>query len=321
MRASPAGDLAAYGLATMLLLFAPVATALAPRASAPSVDYADVTAFGARGDGITDDTAAFRAAAATAKPLWIPKPSAHYRLTGTVKIRNGMKGDGSMPVVKMDGATGDWAHVMFFMDQAIGTASAPIEVNGVWLDGGWDGTTKPAGEWSHLLIVKRSRHVEVHGNTMVFPKGDCIYVGNHTPPLGVSDNVNIHGNKLYRPYRAAIGIISGRNGTIRNNEITKLNAYVNAIDFEPNDNPVDHFRHWTVDGNWFNSPLRGAISGNVKHASNPPSGDLTLSNNRGIWSSRAGGFWHTVLRSRAVANVTLLNNYTDSAPPPPRGAR
>jgi hypothetical protein len=289
----------------------------APPPTPTPIAYADVTAYGARGDGIADDTAAFRNAAATGKPLWIPRPTAHYRLSGQVTLRNGIQGDGSMPKIKMYGSSGDYAHTMFIFNQAIGTTTAPIKMNNVWLDGQWDGTTSPGGEWTYLVQIARSSNIEIYGNVLANVKGDCIYIGSYTLTKGVSDRVNIHDNKLYRPYRGAIGIISGTNGTIRNNEITKTNSYVNAIDFEPNRNLVEYFRYWTIDGNWFNSPLRGAISGYVAGTDNPPSGNVTMTNNHGVWPATSLGFWHVVTGSQPITNVALSNNYLHTAPPAP----
>ncbi len=304
---------ALVGLATILLLSSPVAIAMKPTV------YADVTAFGARGDGMSDDTAAFRAAAATGKPIWIPRPPAHYRLSGTVNLVNGIHGDGSMPRIRMYGSTGDYAHTMFVFNQAIGTAAAPIEMNGLWLDGQWDGTTKPAGEWTFLVQVARSSYVEIHGNVIANPKGDCIYVGSETlRPTGTSDHVDIHDNKLWKPYRCAIAIISATNGTIVNNQITKTNSYVNAVDFEPNNNTVEYVRDWTVSGNWFNSTLRGAVSARRTNASAPWSGNLSLTSDHGTWPSDTGSlsFFHFVSDSLSWTNVTTSNNVRDGTAPP-----
>src|SRR5512138_3106757 len=69
-------------------------------------EWVDVRAFGAVGDGVADDTAAFRAAAATGKGLFVPRPPVAYTVTGFIRLRSSIRGDGSLPTIRMKGADG-----------------------------------------------------------------------------------------------------------------------------------------------------------------------------------------------------------------------
>ena len=62
-------------------------------------DFPTVQDFGAKGDGITDDTAAFNAAAALGIAVRVPQVGSYYLLAGTVALASGTRflgeGDGS----------------------------------------------------------------------------------------------------------------------------------------------------------------------------------------------------------------------------------
>ena len=55
-------------------------------------DFVSVKDFGAKGDGSTDDTAAFKAAIATGKAVYIPKASPYYKITDTLTINTSHQG-------------------------------------------------------------------------------------------------------------------------------------------------------------------------------------------------------------------------------------
>ena len=67
-------------------------------------DIVSVKDFNAKGDGTTDDTAAFKAALATLKPVFVPKPSAFYKISDTLTLNTNYQaliGDESMPLIKL----------------------------------------------------------------------------------------------------------------------------------------------------------------------------------------------------------------------------
>ena len=73
----------------------------------------NVTAYGAKGDGTTDDTNPIRAAAAAAAskgvPLYFPAPPAWYRTTNIVTVTNGVPliyGDGPASLIRCEHADG-----------------------------------------------------------------------------------------------------------------------------------------------------------------------------------------------------------------------
>lgn len=221
-----------------------------PRAGDPAPDAAwvDVTAFGAVGDGRTDDTAAFARAAATGRPLRVPKPPAHYRLTGKVRLLASIVGEG-LPELRMYGARGQETHAIFEIRDYRGPG---LVIRGLHLDGQWDGTAVE-GEWSHLIVVKGSRNVTIEDNRLERPYGDCVLVGGEGVPAP-SENVVIQRNRMLGPRRCAVALIAARRAVIRANVIRKTSDYVTAIDLEPNPNGVDAVWGVEITGNHFDVP-------------------------------------------------------------------
>jgi hypothetical protein len=72
-----------FDAAALTSLPAPVASDLVPLP--PASTWVNIRSFGARGDGATDDTAAFRAAIAAHKAIYVP--SGYYRITDTLTLR------------------------------------------------------------------------------------------------------------------------------------------------------------------------------------------------------------------------------------------
>jgi hypothetical protein len=284
--------------------------------------WVDVRAFGARGDGVADDTAAFRAAAATGKSLFVPRPPVAYVLTGFVALRASIRGDGSLPLIRMRGADGDpdqgFARNMLVVD---GYTGPGLTVSGLHLDGGWDGRST-RGEWSHGVRVTSSRNVTIRGNIIERTYGDCVFVGHYAGPGSFAPaNVVVEGNLLSRPRRCCVAVVSGANVAIRGNRLVKTSHYVAAIDLEPD--PLGYQR---VDGvviadNDFDvAPIAfggGAVSlhdpeGNRSAA---PSGNVTVSGNHGRWTPAAAYLRLEgssglvgVVPARPWANVTTKDN-------------
>jgi len=74
-------------------------------------DWVSVKDFGAKGDGVTDDTFAFNNAQIYANSInasvYLPSPDAFYLLAGTVTVLTSMRGTGYATVIKTSSATAD----------------------------------------------------------------------------------------------------------------------------------------------------------------------------------------------------------------------
>lgn len=244
--------------------------------------WVDVKSHGAKGDGVTDDTAAFRAAAATRKNVRVPATSAFYRVSGNVRLYGSLQGDGSMPVIRMFGMNGTEAMSMFSVLDYDGPG---LTISGVHLDGQWDGRGT-AGEWSHNILVKGSSNITIEDTILERPYGDNILLGGENNPKP-SQNVVIRNNQLLDPRRCNVALISSRHVLITQNTIEKSNDYVTAIDLEPNPNPNDAVWDTQITGNTFTSP--NAVAVQLYHfdygypADGLAGGDVTISGNTGTW--------------------------------------
>ena len=260
--------------------------------------WVDVTAYGARGDGVADDTTAFRAAAATRKNVRVPKPSAFYRISGNVRLYGSLQGDGSMPEIRMFGANGTEGMSMFSVLDYTGPG---LVIRGVRLNGQWDGRGT-SGEWSHNILVKGSSNITIEDNVLERPYGDNILLGGENNPAP-SRNVVIRRNQLLDPRRCNVALISSRNVVISDNVIKKSNDYVTAIDLEPNPSPHDSVWDTEITGNTFDSP--NAVAVQLYHfdygypTDGLAGGDVTITGNTGRWMRFFAqvGNWVNVVQS------------------------
>ena len=260
-------------------------TAWAP--SPADADWVNLQSFGAVGDAVTDDTAAFRSAAATGKKLFVPKPPVAYKLTGFITIQNSVYGDGSMPLIRMYGADGDpdqgHTHNIFYIS---GYQGPGLVINGLHLDGQWDGGAN--AEYSMGVNIASSSNVTIQNCNIERAYGDDVFVSAFAEPM--SKNIVIQNNTLGSPRRCNVAINGAVNVTIKNNVINKTGTYVTAVDLEPDPLGFQYVRGVTIDNNVFNVAAQeyyaGAISVNNPDG-NPSSGDVSITNNRGIWTPTA----------------------------------
>lgn len=253
------------------------------RGAAPTASSANVRTFGAVGDGVTDDTAAFRAAAATGKDLLIPATNAHYKLTGRIDVHGSVRGDGSMPEIRMYGATGsrDHARTIFALDAYDGPG---VVFSGLHLNGQWDGGGN--GEWEHGIQIQDSSNITIENNVIENAYGDDIVLDQ---VIGVgSKNVVIRNNTLKNPRRCNVAVIAAANVTIDGNTISKPNDYVSAIDLEPDPGSPGRVGGVRITNNTFDVATTAVLLYNWDGM--PAGNDVTVTGNSG----RAGNFFISV---------------------------
>jgi polygalacturonase len=243
-------------------------------------DFVDPKTYGAVGDGVADDTAAFQAAANTRKPLRITAPRVRYRITNGIRVYNSVQGDGSMPQIRLDNPSGDWGDSIL---QVVNYTGAGLTISGLHLNGGWTGVE--SSEHSSGVHIGGSHNVTVEGMRLEAFRGDGVYVGGGGFTREQSRNIVIRNNQISTVRRCAIAVIHVNGLQITGNSLSKANTYVTTIDIEPNPNGIDNVWNARIEGNTFTS--LDAIAVMLYHAAGaayPPGGvggNITISNNGG----------------------------------------
>ena len=142
----------------------------------------NVKAYGAKGDGITDDTIAFQNAVNAAGDtgvVFVPQPESFYRVTGPVYLSCSIVGSG-MPEIRMDAGTGDGSVCILVVNTYSGDG---LTISGLHLNGQWSGGT--VGESDHAIKIGNSSNVTVRGNKIENTYGDCVFIGPVTSGINV----------------------------------------------------------------------------------------------------------------------------------------
>jgi len=255
-----------------------------------------VTAFGAKGDGVTDDTDSLVHAHRSGKPVFYPRTEAFYRISHVLSVAASTSSNGAEIRI-----IGDGMHPKTIF--RVSANSKPITISGFILDGGYTGGT--LGEWSHGVDLSGAKNVTVTGNTIRNPYGDCVYVGSANSAVA-STNIQIRNNKLLNPRRCNVAVVCGENVAIEGNVCVKQVDYVTAIDLEPDVNGFDYVRQVSISRNHFSAKnfISAGVSNGVDNTG------LSIIGNEG----RAQVFFHGWENARLRNVAVMQNRFTTTAP-------
>jgi len=210
---------------------AAIAAALSVTTPAAAASPVDVRSFGAKGDGVTDDTEALRKAHATGRAVFYPRTKAFYRISGVIPVVADVTGAGATIRSLQDGSH---ATTIFQIRQN----RRPITITGMILDGLYRGQMI-GGQWSVCIALEAAQDVTIVRNVLRAPYGDCVYVGGVGKVAGCS-RIRIASNQLLLPRRCCVAVVCGKDVEIRDNTMTKTARFVSTIALEPNPNGFDY---------------------------------------------------------------------------------
>jgi polygalacturonase len=251
--------------------------------------------FGAKGDGVTDDTAGIRAAAATGKPIWFPSTNAYYRISGYIQLQNSAYGQ-NRPEIRMIGSNGNPDQGNTYTIFVVNYTGSGMVIDNLHLNGGWN--LVPMGnpentppQWAHCIRIEApSRNVTVQNNWLERPIGDCIALTWYQPAPTPVDHIVIQNNRLTNPYRCTVALVGATNVIIRGNMHEKSDWFVTVIDLEVDPIGFQYNRNITIQDNRFNVVRQyGGVGpihlngGDYNGAHNPDSGWVNITGSRGMW--------------------------------------
>jgi hypothetical protein len=204
--------------------------------------HVSVRNYGARGDGVTDDSAAIQRAMDGNKAVWFP---AGVYLVGNLKLRNGQRLAG----VGVDSKLRQRPGAMYAVSANPGTegSSDPrLNLTGIRISRlRFEGQAKSGGvdfnEHVHLLNLHGVTDLEISDCQFVKAVGDGIYLGSSNA-LGVERHnldvrvLNCIFDGFVKNNRNCITVIDGTNVTIDGCQFTRWGRpdMPSAIDIEPN---------------------------------------------------------------------------------------
>jgi len=191
--------------------------------------------YGAKGDGVTDDTIAFKSAIATGLPVYVPPGT--FLVSDTLQLQNSIKFDGQIKMTN-------------YKKTCLEVKNKVVEmvIENPNIDGGWGAPGCPInfgepnyyyGDRGHAISILSSANVTIHGGNLQNTGGDGIFVSidtnvptnawNYSP-----NNISVDGTVIDNVNHTIIGIEAGANCTFRNITGFKHNNFVAGINIEPN---------------------------------------------------------------------------------------
>lgn len=211
---------------------------------------ANVKEYGAKGDGITDDTSAFRAAIATGLPVYLPSTDKCYIISDSLYLQNSITfADHAKIQMRIDFsikyACYRWKDTLV-VENMINQNT--LYINNPQIDGGWAYAGCPlnwgeqdfwTGDSGHAISIRSSTNVKVVGGYLTNLGGDGVFLGidRKVPAAAVNyspNDIYVDGTIIENPDRMCLCLEAGKNCTFNNIKGYKHNNYVAAIDIEPN---------------------------------------------------------------------------------------
>jgi hypothetical protein len=280
-----------------------------------TTNVVNAASFGAKGDGVADDTAALQNAANAArdqgKPLVIPATAAFYKISSYLQIYGSVGGINGMPTIRQTNQAWDLNAVVLRLVPGMTGWVYNLHLQGTfttWTSGA------PPGEWAHGIDVGAVSGVTIKNNLIENVKGDCIGTDGVRNYGGTTKAVNVivDGNTLRNPVRCSFAAVWNMDRwLVVNNLMDKPVPYVTAVDFEPeiggyvSNVELGYNKILAGPGQLYGFSDGFAVS--MWSPSSSPGTNIYIHHNYGSWPDgflNSGGGWGTVVNTNNVAGST-----------------
>lgn len=213
----------------------------------------DVIYFGCTPKGLGYDNAPQLQKACDLKKVIVIRnidPNNYYFIDKRIRLYNSIKGIG-LPQIKVNPLVNSFNPASGYSLDRYTAFSITNKIDSGWLivegldiDGWYDGLHKTGSEFEHNIHISSSNNIIIRDNVLRNPCGDNIYIGKNTANQGAAlldycSNVFIYNNTMTNQGRCGVSLVSSFNVKISENFIEKLWSYVCPIDLEPNGEQTD----------------------------------------------------------------------------------
>jgi len=200
-----------------------------PSAATAAVSGINVKNYGAKGDGVTDDTSAIQSAVNYAQnnggaTVYVPDGTYMIEATRGILITRSVKLVLSANATLQAKATSSDTYNVI---RVYGASN--VDISGGRVIGDRLNHMGTGGQWGHCIELEGCNGVNIHDIAVSNAFGDGIYIGS-TDSQPYSQDVTVKNFTIDNCRRAGLTIISGRNITIQNGIISNTN---NSQGLEP----------------------------------------------------------------------------------------
>lgn len=254
----------------------------------------NVACFGAKGDGVTDDTVAIQAALDAVNISF--DQDGHYIVSSTLNASRSITGNNAL---LDNSATADYKDGSTIIKyKNINTPWFKYVTRLRFASGNTNKTG--LGEHGHHIRVISSDNILILGCDCDSPTGDGIYIGSENQEKSCT-NIGIYKCRIRNPKRCGIALVSV-DGCIVDDCDIDHNSYVYAIDLEPNPVANDSVNNITITNNRVKSK-RCCIALTDPRRDNVPMKNILIENNK-----LDGGSVLTIDHSGRYENIRFNNN-------------